>query len=63
MLVDLDIHILALNETKLDSMYPKELTNIPGYQHVRHDRSCRGGGITEETFVMDQSADLFTKNN
>ena len=31
MLVDLDIHILALNETKLDSMYPKELTNIPGY--------------------------------
>ena len=41
-----DIHILALNETKLDSMYPKELTNIPGYQHVRHDRSCRGGGIS-----------------
>ena len=46
MLVDLDIHILALNETKLYSMYPKELTNIPGYQHVRHDRSCRGGGVS-----------------
>ena len=46
MLVDLDINILALNETKLDGMYPNELTNIPGYQHVRHDRSCRGGGIS-----------------
>ena len=28
----LGIHILALNETKLDPNYPKELTSLPGYQ-------------------------------
>ena len=46
MLVDLDIHIPALNETKLDSLYPIELTHIPGYQQVFHDRSCDGGGVS-----------------
>ena len=45
-LIDLDIHISALNETKLDGLYPKELTHIPGYQHIRHDRSCTGGGVS-----------------
>ena len=29
---NLGIHILALNETKLDPNYPKELTCIAGYQ-------------------------------
>ena len=29
------IHLLALNETKLDPNYPKDLTNIPGYQQER----------------------------
>jgi len=46
MSVDLDTHILALNETKLDSLYSKELTHIPGYQQVRHDRCCNGGGVS-----------------
>ena len=46
MLVNLDIHILALNETKPDALYPKELTHIPGYKQVRHDRSCNGGGVS-----------------
>ena len=27
----LGIHILTLNETKLDPHYPKELTSLPGY--------------------------------
>ena len=45
-LVDFDIHILALNENKLDSLYPKELVHIPGYQQVRHDRSCNRGGVS-----------------
>ena len=46
LLVDMGLHILALNETKLDGLYPKELTHIPGYQQVRHDRSCNGGGVS-----------------
>ena len=42
----LGIHILALNETKLDSSIPKELTKISGYQQMRRDRTCHGGGIS-----------------
>ena len=45
-LVDLDIYILTLNETKLDSLYRKELTYIPGYQQVCHDGSCNVGGVS-----------------
>ena len=45
-LVDLDINIFALNETKLDGLYPKELIHILGYQHIRHDRSCNGVGVS-----------------
>ena len=40
------IHILALNETKLDPQYPKELTAIAGYQQERLDRTCNGGGVS-----------------
>ena len=40
------IHILALNETKLDPQYPKELTAIVGYQQERLDRTCNGGGVS-----------------
>ena len=40
------IHILALNETKLDPQYPKELTAIVGYQQWRLDRTCNGGGVS-----------------
>ena len=29
---DFGIHILALNETKLDDFFPKELTDISAYQ-------------------------------
>ena len=32
LLKNLGIHILALNETKLDRLVPKELTDIRGYQ-------------------------------
>ena len=40
----LAIHVLALNETKLDSHYPKELTCIPGYHQERLDRTVMEGG-------------------
>ena len=42
----LGIHILALNETKLDPNYPKELTSLPGYQQERLDRTSSGGGVS-----------------
>ena len=43
---NLGIHILALNETKLDPNYPKELTSVAGYQQERLDRTCNGGGVS-----------------
>ena len=42
----LGIHILALNETKLDPNYPKELTSLSGYQQERLDRKSSGGGVS-----------------
>ena len=38
----LDIHVLTLNETKLDSKYPSELTSIPGYRQEQLDRTDLG---------------------
>ena len=35
----LGIHILALNETKLDPNYPRELTSLPCYQREHLDRT------------------------
>ena len=45
LLSDQGIHILALNETKLDASIPKELTEISGFQQKRLDRTCHGGGV------------------
>ena len=58
---DLGIHILALNETKLDSSIPKELTEISGYQQKRLDRSRNGGGVSlyvKDTFKMAARDDI-----
>ena len=46
LLEDLGIHVMALNETKLDPEYPRELTSIPGYEHEQRERTCRGGGVS-----------------
>ena len=51
MMKRLGIHILGLNETKLDNSVPKELTKVPGYQQIRLDRTCHGGGIS--IYVQD----------
>ena len=45
-LSNLSVHVLALNETKLDDNYPKELTDILGYQQVRFDGTRNGGGVS-----------------
>ena len=45
-LSSLGIHVLALNETKLDEKHPEKLTDITGYQQVRLDRTCNGGGVS-----------------
>ena len=46
LLEDLEIHVMALNETKLDPEYPRELTTIPGYEHEQRERTYRGGGVS-----------------
>ena len=43
---DLELHILALNETKLGSNFSKELTAVAGYQQEHLDRTRSGGGIS-----------------
>ena len=46
MIKDLGIHIFALNENKLDQGYPKELTDVSGFQQERLDRTGHGGGVS-----------------
>ena len=48
---NLGIHILALNETKLNPKFPKELTSVAGYQQERLERTCNGGGVS--IHIMD----------
>ena len=43
---NLGIHILALNEIKLNPEFPKELTSVAGYQQERLERTCNGGGVS-----------------
>jgi len=38
-----DIDIFCISETKLDSNI--KLLNIPGYNFIRKDRTCNGGGV------------------
>ena len=42
----LEVHIMALNETKIDPGYPCELTAIAGYHEERLERSARGSGVS-----------------
>ena len=39
------IHVLALNETKIDRNVPKELSDIQGYPQFRLNRTCSRGGV------------------
>ena len=51
---NLGIHILALNETKLNPEFPKELTCVAGYQQERLQRTCNGGGCFHLYYGLDQ---------
>ena len=42
---DLGIHILAINETKLDETIPDDLVAISGFSIIRRDRNRNGGGV------------------
>ena len=42
---DLGIHILAINETKLDRNIDDALVSIEGYSIKRCDRNRNGGGV------------------
>ena len=39
------IHVLALNETKVEWKMGNNLLNIKGFKIEREDRSNRGGGV------------------
>ena len=43
---EMDIDLLALNETKLDSSFSNDSTEIAGYNQQRLDRSCFGRGVS-----------------
>ena len=43
---DLDIDILALNETKVDSSMHQQITEISDYSQLSLDRSRFGGGVS-----------------
>ena len=46
LLRDHDIHMIAINETKLDSSYSTELPRTNSFEHERKDKTCNGRGVT-----------------
>ena len=42
---DREVDILAVNETRLEPDFPKELISINGYNWIGRDRNRHGGGI------------------
>ena len=55
LLKDLGIHILALNETKLDENISDELISIKEYTIKRKDRNRHGGGVA--FYIKDSISD------
>ena len=52
---DLGIHILAINETKLDGTIDDALVSIDGYSIKRRDRNRNGGGVA--LYIKDSNID------
>ena len=53
-----NIHILAINETKLDEVMPSSLVSVDGYSLERKDRNFFGGGVAiyiKNTIIMKLS--------
>ena len=55
---ELGIHILVLNETKLDKSIDDSLVGIEGYTLKRCDRDRHGGGVA--IYIKDTLLDKFT---
>ena len=55
---ELGIHILAINETKLDNTIDDNLVNIDGFTIKRRDRDRNGGGVA--VYLKDTLLDKFT---
>ena len=51
LLGELEIDIVALNETKFDNSVDCQIADIAGFKQVGNDRSRQGGGVT--SFVRD----------
>ena len=61
LLQEQNIHILALNETKIDADFPSELLKVEGYQFDRYDRNRNGGGVAfyiRDSLEVDIREDL-----
>ena len=61
LLQEQNIHILALNEAKIDAEFPSELLKVEGYQLDRYDRNRNGGGVAlyiRDSLEVDIRQDL-----
>ncbi len=61
LLQDKSIRLLALNETKIDSDYSRDLLKVQGYGFDWLDRNCRGGGVglyIRDSFAATRREDL-----
>ena len=60
-----DIHILAINETKLDPSYSTQLTRINGFEHERKERTSNGEGVAiyiKDSISYKLRKDIMTLN-
>ena len=58
--------ILAINETKIDNTVSDNEISIPGYHHIRKDRSRHGGGVllyVHESLSLSERNDLLVANS
>jgi hypothetical protein len=49
-------HILSLNETWLDGLFPDNQMSLAGYRLIRQDRDCYGGGV--QAVYVDEAMDF-----
>ena len=55
------MHILAINETKIDNLVPDNEIRISGYNIIRKDRNRNGGGVLmyiHESITFLERSDL-----
>ena len=60
LLNELEIYMLALKETNLDTFIDCQITDITRFKQVRRDRSRHGGGVT---FYVRDSMRFILRND